>query len=43
MPAGEVLTSLSARIRELSDAYGLAVDPDAYIYDLSVGQQQRVE
>jgi simple sugar transport system ATP-binding protein len=38
-----VLTSLSARIRELSDAYGLAVDPDAYVYDLSVGQQQRVE
>ena len=43
LPAGEVLTSLSARIRELSDAYGLAVDPDAYVYDLSVGQQQRVE
>ena len=43
MPAGEVLTSLSARIRELSDAYGLAVDPNAYVYDLSVGQQQRVE
>ena len=42
LPAGEVLTSLSARIRELSDAYGLAVDPDAYVYNLSVGQQQRV-
>ncbi|MGB2259133.1 MAG: ABC transporter ATP-binding protein [Candidatus Puniceispirillaceae bacterium] len=43
LPAGEVLTSLSARIRDMSDAYGLAVDPDAYVYDLSVGQQQRVE
>jgi simple sugar transport system ATP-binding protein len=43
LPAGEVLTSLSARICELSDAYGLAVDPNAYVYDLSVGQQQRVE
>jgi general nucleoside transport system ATP-binding protein len=43
LPAGEVLASLSVRIREMSDAYGLAVDPDAYVYDLSVGQQQRVE
>jgi general nucleoside transport system ATP-binding protein len=31
------------RIRELSDRYGLEVDPDAKIEDLSVGQQQRVE
>ena len=27
----------------MSDEYGLAVDPDAYIHNLSVGQQQRVE
>ena len=27
----------------MSDVYGLAVDPDAYIHNLSVGQQQRVE
>ena len=31
------------RITELSDRYGLHVDPDAKIEDLSVGQQQRVE
>lgn len=31
------------RIRELSKQYGLEVDPDAYIKDLSVGMQQRVE
>ncbi len=31
------------RITELSDRYGLKVDPDAYIYELSVGEQQRVE
>ena len=43
LPAGEVLKSLSARIHEMSDVYGLAVDPEAYVYDLSVGQQQRVE
>ncbi|MDE3130916.1 MAG: ABC transporter ATP-binding protein, partial [Acidobacteriota bacterium] len=32
-----------ARVRELSDRYGLAVDPDARIEDVSVGMQQRVE
>ncbi len=33
----------SERVRELSDRYGLAVDPDARIEDVSVGMQQRVE
>jgi simple sugar transport system ATP-binding protein len=31
------------RIRELSEAYGLKVEPQAYIWQLSVGEQQRVE
>ncbi|NWG20282.1 MAG: ABC transporter ATP-binding protein [Chloroflexi bacterium] len=31
------------QIRELSQRYNLDVDPDAYVKDLSVGQQQRVE
>ena len=30
-------------MRELSDRFGLAVDPDARVGDISVGQQQRVE
>ena len=30
-------------VRELSDRYGLAVDPDALVEDLPVGVQQRVE
>jgi ABC-type uncharacterized transport system ATPase subunit len=33
----------SARVRELSDRFGLAVDPNARIQDITVGQQQRVE
>lgn len=33
----------AARIREISDQYGLAVDPDAYVKNLPVGVQQRVE
>jgi len=35
--------SASARIKDLSERYGLNVDPDAKIEDVSVGMQQRVE
>src|SRR6476620_5583440 len=31
------------RVRDLSERYGLAVDPDARVEDITVGQQQRVE
>jgi len=37
------LTNVEGRIRELSQQYGLMVDPKAYIWQLSVGEQQRVE
>jgi ABC-type uncharacterized transport system ATPase subunit len=37
------LKEAAARVRELSDRYGLAVDPDAVIEDTTVGMQQRVE
>ena len=37
------LDRVSKRIVELADIYGLKIDPDAYIWQLSVGQQQRVE
>ena len=37
------LEKVSARIRELSQLYGLVVDPSAYVWQLSVGEQQRVE
>jgi len=32
-----------AKVRELSERFGLTVSPDAVIEDISVGQQQRVE
>ncbi len=35
--------SVAAQVRELSHQYGLDVDPDAYVSDLPVGIQQRVE
>jgi ABC-type uncharacterized transport system ATPase subunit len=37
------LAGARRRTRELSDRYGLKVDPDARVADVSVGQQQRVE
>ena len=35
--------SAAQKIRAISDQYGLAVDPEAYVKDLPVGVQQRVE
>jgi general nucleoside transport system ATP-binding protein len=37
------LDRVSKRIVELADIYGLRIDPSAYVWQLSVGQQQRVE
>jgi general nucleoside transport system ATP-binding protein len=33
----------AARVRQISDRFGLAVDPDAVVEDTTVGMQQRVE
>jgi general nucleoside transport system ATP-binding protein len=43
--AGVVLDVPTARrrIREISDSYGLGVDPDRLVADLGVGERQRVE
>ncbi|MEM7140975.1 MAG: ABC transporter ATP-binding protein [Actinomycetota bacterium] len=37
------LDAVSARVEELAGAYGLDVDPHAYVWQLSVGERQRVE
>ena len=37
------LDRVSKRIIELANIYGLKIDPSAYVWQLSVGQQQRVE
>jgi simple sugar transport system ATP-binding protein len=37
------LGRVSTKIRELADTYGLKVDPQAIIWQLSVGERQRVE
>ena len=36
-------TTASQRIADISEQYNLEVDPDAYIQDIAVGVQQRVE
>jgi general nucleoside transport system ATP-binding protein len=37
------LDRVSKRILELAEVYGLEVDPGAFVWQLAVGQQQRVE
>jgi ABC-type uncharacterized transport system ATPase subunit len=37
------LDVVSKRVEDLSRAYGLKVDPSAYVWQLAVGEQQRVE
>ena len=37
------LTTAGRRVRELSEQFGLAVDPTALVEDLPVGTQQRIE
>jgi ABC-type uncharacterized transport system ATPase subunit len=37
------LDRVSNRILELAEIYGLKIDPGVYVWQLSVGQQQRVE
>ncbi len=37
------LDKVEKRVMELSEQYGLKVDPKAYVWQLAVGEQQRVE
>ena len=37
------LKMVESRIRELSETFGLQVDPDAFVWQLAVGERQRVE
>ena len=37
------MQELRSRIDEVSENYGLSIDPDRYVHSLSVGERQRVE
>ncbi|SMD02162.1 ABC transporter ATP-binding protein [Primorskyibacter flagellatus] len=43
MPGKMDLKGLALRIREVSERYGLPIDPDRLVLSLSVGERQRVE
>lgn len=43
LPFQPELRQVKRRLQELGERYGLRVDPDAYIWQLSVGEEQRVE
>jgi simple sugar transport system ATP-binding protein len=43
MPGPFDLVGLAKRIEEVSERYGLPVDPHRLVHDLSVGERQRVE
>ena len=43
LPPGENINALALRIREVSSAYGLPLNPQATVADLSVGERQRIE
>ncbi|MDR3576104.1 MAG: ABC transporter ATP-binding protein [Anaerolineaceae bacterium] len=42
-PRMEERSAVYSRLKKLSDQYGLLINPDAEIWTLSVGEQQRVE
>ena len=43
LPPGQSMAALARQISEVSAHYGLPIDPDRYVHDLSVGERQRVE
>jgi simple sugar transport system ATP-binding protein len=43
MDGTESMSALAARIEEVSEHYGLPLNPDRLVHDLSVGERQRVE
>ncbi|MEA3376079.1 MAG: ABC transporter ATP-binding protein [Chloroflexota bacterium] len=43
LPFQPEIRGVKRRLEALGERYGLRVDPDAYIWQLSVGEQQRVE
>ncbi|MFA7413697.1 MAG: ATP-binding cassette domain-containing protein, partial [Rhizobium sp.] len=43
LDAGIPIAAIAQKAAELSMAYGLPLDPDAHVADLSVGERQRIE
>jgi general nucleoside transport system ATP-binding protein len=43
LPVGVSLREVSRRVHEISEDYGLPLDPGRHVYRLSVGERQRIE
>ena len=43
LPPGRSTAEISEEVRTLGEKYGLEVDPAAVVYELSMGERQRVE
>ena len=43
LPGGEKVDAIAEKARAVSQAYGLPLDPDSLVGDLSVGERQRIE
>ncbi|MGI9436839.1 MAG: ABC transporter ATP-binding protein [Geminicoccaceae bacterium] len=43
IPDERDMAALTGRVRDVSEAYGLPLDPDRHVHDLSVGERQRIE
>jgi simple sugar transport system ATP-binding protein len=43
LSAGETFTSISKRLKETAEAYGLPLEPKREVWRLSVGERQRIE
>ncbi|UTD29995.1 ABC transporter ATP-binding protein [Bradyrhizobium sp. WD16] len=43
LPAGESFSAISARLAKISALYGLPLDPKREVWQLSVGERQRIE
>lgn len=43
LPGGMTIAEISAQIRTLGERYGLPIDPNSVVMELSMGERQRVE
>src|SRR5579863_695538 len=43
IPTKKSLREIADQVRAISEAFGLPLDPDRFVHDLSVGERQRIE
>lgn len=43
LPGGQSIAAIDAQLREVAGRYGLPIEPSRHVYELSMGERQRVE